>query len=439
MPSSWLAYHPGIAPRGNFPLGQPEPFHQEQMWQLHEGTMRAQRPEDEILLCCARRHLDADKSSQLMKLLRRPIDWEGLFRLGTEQGMSPLLCWHLGTAGSTLIPRAVFLSLKASLTRHAARNLAMSRDLLEILQALESEGIPALPYKGPVSAAYLYGNPALRTFLDLDVVVSEHDLRKAKDTLAREGYRSAYGLTSKQDEFISRSLGHFVLSREGSLGPIELHWRFAPPHLRFTLNPEDVWARSERLPFLGKTVPAIAADDLLPLLCMHGAKHLRQDLEGIAGIAELTRNPGVHWEAILQRTRRLGCERALLFGLRMARDVLDASLPDSITKAVDADPVVVQHARRRKQNLFTTAGSGVSDSPTSEQVFQPYPLHDRLRDRVLHLYHSALTPTMADWSALHLRDFLLPFYRLLRPIRLGWKYCSRLVGGSSREPWSRRH
>src|SRR6202030_4510120 len=61
--------------------------------------------------------------------------------------------------------------------------------LTRIMRQFERLQLRALPYKGPVLAQSLYRDLGLRSFSDLDFLISPADFDRAKQTLAEIGYR----------------------------------------------------------------------------------------------------------------------------------------------------------------------------------------------------------------------------------------------------------
>ena len=56
------------------------------------------------------------------------------------------------------------------------------------MKLLESNGINAIPYKGPVLANLAYGNLSFREFGDIDILINKSDALKAKEIMISNGY-----------------------------------------------------------------------------------------------------------------------------------------------------------------------------------------------------------------------------------------------------------
>ena len=153
------------------------------------------RPEHELLLCCARTSRTPEIAAQIGTLLREGMDWEYLLRAANVHGVASLLYWHLDAACSEAVPENVFGRLRDHFRSNGLHNLFLTGELLRLLNGFGAHGILAVPYKGPALAASVYGNLALRRFVDLDIMVRRRDVPKGKEVLASLGYRPEYRLT----------------------------------------------------------------------------------------------------------------------------------------------------------------------------------------------------------------------------------------------------
>ncbi len=71
------------------------------------------RPEDQLLICIARRDLDDSTVKSIRGLLDRDVfDWEYVSATATSHGVAALLAHHLQSINSEVVPRSVFLQLQ---------------------------------------------------------------------------------------------------------------------------------------------------------------------------------------------------------------------------------------------------------------------------------------------------------------------------------------
>lgn len=393
-------------------------------------TASVDRPEVELLLWCARICVEAERATRLKELLRGKIDWDYVLDLASEHAMEPLLFWHLNAANLEAVPADILDHLRACFQDNARDNLIVTGELLDILGLFEEHSITAVPYKGPTLAALAYGNLALRRFIDLDILIHGQDVLKAQELLGSLGYRPRYSLT--QAGGLSRLLtrGEWPLDHdEDSRRPVELHWPVARRRYLFRLYPEHLWEHLQPISLGGGTVPTLASEDLLLVLCVHGSKHSWEDLAWICDVARVIEaGGGIKWERLIEQAGALGSERMLLLGLFLAREFLGATLPQEILQLFQTDPKIEMLAGQVRERLFDEAAS--PRQILREKHIRSFHLKvsERLRDKIQGGIHAVLGVSHEDFQYLELPKPLWPLYYVTRPVRLTVKYGKRLLG-----------
>ena len=384
---------------------------------------RPLRPEEDLLLCCARTRVDAERAERISTLLVREIDWPYLLRLAHPHGVLPLLYRHLERLGGDRVPGVILDQLRERFVRNARSNLRLTGELLRLLQRFESHGISLVPLKGPVLAAALYGDLSLRPFRDLDLLVRKQDVASAKALLLADGYRLPLQMNRAQEAAYLRSACEFLFERDAGRTLVELHWGITPEYFSCWLDIERWWQRLEPASLAGRPVLSLNREDLLLFLCVHGAKHGWERLEWICDVAELVRrHPEVKWARVLGQAASVGAGRMLLLGLKLAGDLLGAHLPRSLRQRVESDPALESLAVQVCERLCRE----YSGPPG---IFEGASFHvrakERVRDRARYVVLLGATPSIGDWAMLPLPALLFFLYYLLRPIRLLGKYGGR--------------
>lgn len=393
-------------------------------------------PDVHILVNCAKPDLGA---GALLAYARDIEDWDALFDAASAHGVLPLLYWRLAESGAEGAPAAAFHRLEARFRRNAMRNLYMAAELLDILDALETAGITAVPYKGPVLAAGIYGDLALRQFSDLDLLVRSRDVARAVELLKERGYRPEVVLTSAQHEAYLRTRHCHLLVRESPWCFVEIHWRIQPRYFAFHLDADRLLERLEPTTFCGRPIRTITREDTLLLLCMHGSTHAWQRLEWIADVARLAEGGNLDWDRCLGEAGRLGARRMLHVGLILGSRLLGAALPEQIRAEADRDRTAVALA----EEVTRTLCSGpLPDGSTEHRRFH-LRSRERLRDRVEHVLRLALTPYVRDWAVVPLPRALGFLYYVIRPFRVlahvaqAWSTPFRSTNGKAQTGTSR--
>ena len=88
-----------------------------------------------------------------------------------------------------------------------------------------------------------------------------------------------------------RSIGQIPLEKS-ECAIVELHATLSPRAFPFALELTRMWPRRCVVTLMGQPLAAPGAEDLLLILCMHGAKHLWKNLGWICDVAELLRAAG---------------------------------------------------------------------------------------------------------------------------------------------------
>src|SRR5207245_11557345 len=188
-----------------------------------------------------------------------------------------------------------------------------------------STGCCALVVKGTVLAVQAYGDRAVRSYGDLDMLVRQREIRRATELMSAAGYVAAVSLSAIDAGKIP---GQYLFSKPDSKLIVELHndrtLRYFPRRLPL----EEFFARQIRVCVDGHDAPALSVEDELVLICIHGAKHFWERLMWIADVAALiSRQTGIDWERVADSAKTVGAEPMLPTALRLASDLLQAHRP----------------------------------------------------------------------------------------------------------------
>ncbi len=378
-------------------------------------------PEIEILIGCARTHIDPTTHDRMRALVARPIDWAYLIRKAWRHGTSPLLYRGLSETLPRAVPEGVLDTLRSSFYANAARNLFLAGELTKLMELFDRHAIPAIPYKGPALAASVYHNLALRQFTDLDILVHTWDFYfRAQDLLIAHGWRrvSDYGWESGFMDAGGRTV-------------LDLHQAITDSGMAFDPGFERLWKRRTSIALAGATIPAFAPSDGLLILCAQLAKDVgthRVQLAKLCDIAELVRDGAdLDWDRSIAEARRLGCLHILLFGLRAVNEILGASLPDRVLRHIDAAPKLGSVVTHIKECLSYGAAGRYSRPELFTRARFNAEIRERWRDRLDPKYAYAVTPNVFDFRYVRLPRALFFLYAAVRPIRLVLKYGRRFL------------
>lgn len=388
--------------------------------------MTTRQPEIDLLLTCAQTRMQAEHADVLHRRLSDDLDWAKVLRLARQHAVLPLLYQQLKTVDSQAVPNTIRNELRRRFRANLRRNLSMTAELLKLLQMLEVHGIAAIPYKGPVLAAAVYGDVALRQFGDLDILVKRQDVLNVKNLLLNQGYQPEFALTPAQEDAYLRSSCEYNFTHETQDIHIEVHWHIVRPHFMFSLDTDRLWDHLESVPLGGHHIQSLGPEELLLILCVHGGKHQWERIGWIRDVVQLVHcRQDIQWERLIERSTRLGALRILQLGLFLAHDLLGAMLPPAIATWVRADRTVKKLAAQVCEQLF----QATPRSPDLGHHSFSLKLRERWWDRIAYSCRLPVALTVEDLTFVSLPSYLSGLYYCLRPVRLVGKYTERLLQG----------
>lgn len=132
--------------------------------------------------------------------------------------------------------------------------------LKNTLGAFDRANLPVIALKGPYLAERIYGDAALRSCYDLDLLVRRSDLARAEQVLGGLGFAP----NGRADDY------HRPWSRKGI--NLELHHNVENPRA-FDYDVDAAWARARLSRFHDAPVWLLAPADELLYLCLHAVRH----------------------------------------------------------------------------------------------------------------------------------------------------------------------
>ena len=354
------------------------------------------------------------RGKTLVEMASKISCWEEAIAGARQHGILPMLFSELRAIEADIPPNALELA-RDEFERNAFHCFANAAELLEVLNAFEAARIPAMPFKGVVLGASIYGDITARTAGDLDVLIYYRDLLQATRILKERGYE----LTTKILEDGSPEAEnyfeyHFERADDGIV--LELRWRLelTQPRYKQVLGMEWVWPQRRTTKLAGADVPNFDAVAALLMLCMHGSKHVWSRLIWICDVAKLIESePDLDWNAVRREAKRVGLWRCLALGVLLAQSVAGANVPAEVQRGFEAN--------QRMRNLAEFLGEHVLQEPgTMPGGWMPYNLQILgFRDRARAILSPAfLRPGAQDRAVVKLPKVLEPLYYIIRPLRI---------------------
>lgn len=186
-------------------------------------------------------------------------EWVALLNIAEEENVLPWATERLRLLNGVCVPEQTE-QLNEIRRTFQIRTFVWAESLKSALPALARADLPVISFKGPSLAERIYGDAALRTCSDLDLLVRPADLERAEEVLAAIGFIPQGGA----DDYHRRYL------RKATI--LELHHHLENPYA-FPIDMDALWTRSRVSQFQGVPVRLFHPADELLYLCLHAVRH----------------------------------------------------------------------------------------------------------------------------------------------------------------------
>jgi Uncharacterised nucleotidyltransferase len=370
-------------------------------------------PEWAALLQCASPHCDLPIFSALLS----KVSWPALVALAEVHGVISLLASSLGQLQENLVPPEFAHKIRELHRAQVLSALQMTAELFRLADQFRDAGLDAVIVKGPALALRAYGDTGARQYGDLDFLVRQIDILRATELMISAGYNPEIAVESLSPQKIP---GQYLFVRIVAPLLVELHTERTMRYFPRGLPIEEFFARRQLVSVDGHHIPALAIEDELLLICIHGAKHLWERLSLVADVAAfVTRQTSLNWERTFATARVVGAERMLHTGLLLGGNLLHAALPQNVQPRLQSDRSA-SHLAAKIATWLPSAGQ------TPPGLFARALYRVRMRGSAVaglgYLLRLTFSPTQEDWPAGMENEHDGRFAALRRPVRLAKKY-----------------
>lgn len=286
------------------------------------------------------------------------IDWSRVVDVATREHVAPLLYRRLKESNARSdVPEDAWERIRRAYFTSADRNAHLYRGLRTVLESLRSAGIKVIVLKGAYLAEAVYGDIALRPMCDVDLLVHEDNIERARAVLlgaggARQQFEDIAASFVRHRHLSQITLGHLVA---------ELHWTITSATDPFSIDDAGLWERARPASIAGVEVLALSPEDLILHLCLHLChSDWLAGLRPLCDVAEAIHRYGsdTDWAAVAERAREWGAARYVALPLRLAQALLGAEVHDDVIERLvpgGIDPRVLQAAT---ESFVTQTGYG---------------------------------------------------------------------------------
>jgi len=366
-----------------------------------------------VLLECGKPH---PEPKRLRELLLQPLDWSALLVLAQDHGILGLIALQLRDFNESAVPSEARQKLREWSRVHTLFTMNLTAEMFRLFDSFAAAGVEALVIKGPVLSARCYGDPGLRQYGDLDLIVRDKDILRSTELMMSLGYEPSVPLKAIQAKKIP---GEYVFRQSSTKLLVEFHTELTFRYHPLPLPLEALFKRQVLVNIDAHETPALSPEDELILICIHGAKHFWEHLSYVTDVAAFVSHQDLDWARVLLAAEEVGGERMLCVGLRLAADVLGAPLPENVAARLRSDPAV---GRLVLQIVRWLPAAGSAPPGIFERAMFRMRMRGGIFSGPAYLFRLLFSPTEEDWvaGAENKRHWFLD--ALGRPFRLARKY-----------------
>ena len=345
----------------------------------------------------------------------KEVDWKQFEAVALENKVVPLFFELIMKNHPEHFPVTIKEKFKSHASANARAALISASRLLHILRVLESHHIHAVPFKGLMLAEQVYGNMGSRHQGDMDLLVDRGDALQAMRLLGEMGYVSPYRFKEKSFHAFSASRGSIELNSIHGVGVIDLHWDLTNRYATVPYGHACVVKACKTVTLLNRPILTLSDEDLVIVLCFHGAKDRWERLERRFCLAYLIQqHPALDWEQMMEKAARLRASRTVLYGLFLAQRLFGVGLPEHIRREIHCREITFQKIHN---SSAADRNSMQKLTATRFDCFH-FKLRDNRQDQCRYFFHLLVHPSSVEWGRMPLPPSLTWSYMFARPIRL---------------------
>ena len=332
------------------------------------------------------------------------IDWTVFLSLLQRHRVLPMVCHNLNRWGIEL---PIKDKLKTASLEHAKKALQQTATLLEINKLFTDNGIECVHFKGASLSYYLYKDPTLRQYRDIDILIARKDIGRAYELLVKNNFHGKTALFKKSylNTYYQQFRKDYIFQKNHC--EIELHWSLLDI---FNDNTNTIFfSHQKTIPFHHQMLQVFDTHHYLSYLILHGYYSGWARLHWLIDIIDFVKQHKIDWQEIKNILAMSGFEEALDEVIELLFILL------SVEK-----PLLNQVAQKNSHNAIQ-----LMQLPIKNSFLSRYDIIIRYRDNFLlqkgiikkcvH-FKKILATSPEDWRLLPLPKPLFFLYYPLRPL-----------------------
>jgi hypothetical protein len=352
-----------------------------------------------------------DPQRDSLAALASESSWHSISHLSNLHGVTPFLYWRTRSLGIKL-PEQIEKEWLGIYLYQIAQEQQARRQIKELKEILDPEGIPFILLKGASAMLRLYPQPGLRTFCDLDILIPADVTPRFKQAMMTAGYKPLSARNSPEDEELQKFDSHLdPICKDGSL-MIESHLSILGAKGDHLAALSEIWQKKEAKSTDGINVEHLNIEHFIIHTLLHSSKHLTDEgfteIKWLVDLLYSIKAWKIDWSKVRDDARKWGVEKEILPVMATLNQYWQADIPLPGTSEPIALNILLLGIQDRQKQYY-------ANIPTSylDRLFKIRELPDT-KSRLSYLFH-LFFPTRENlcWRYnLSSRWSIVPYYFL---------------------------
>jgi len=321
------------------------------MNQISQRNLRKEIPETDLLLFLEL----CDPFRKAISSVPSEESWHFLSELSKLHGVTPFFFYRVRSLGIS-VPNKIMKEWLGIYLYQIAGEKKARRQIKELKEILDSEGIPMILLKGASAMLRLYPELGLRTFVDLDILIPVDRVFQFKQTMTTGGYKPLAARNSPEDEELQKFDGHLdPFWKEESL-MIEPHLSILGVGGEHLGALSEIWQEKEETNTDGISVGHLSKEQFIVHTLLHTAKHLSDEgfteIKWFIDLLYTIRTWKIDWPKVRDIARKWGVENDILPVMATLNQYWQTNVPLPITSELIELHILVLGLKDRQKQYY---------------------------------------------------------------------------------------
>lgn len=339
------------------------------------------------------------------------VDWDSFVDLTIKHRLISHVLKHSEFLAEN-IPIWVYEKLIEIRLAFSKKSLNYAVHAIRIFQKFTENKIQHCFFKGPLLSLELYNDIAYRNFGDIDILVEQKDIEKAKQIIEELDFKCIYPnikLSDKQKKVNYSISHHYHFIHPQQAIDIELHWSITNPKSFFGLDAKTIISNSRKLKVSNYELPYISNIHNLAYQAAHGSIHQFYRLfwlKDFSKLIDISSEEDLKKAYELSKTLKL--DKCFNQALQLSKIVYNTNSSEfKVTNSLIEIP------------LKSIATTDLKQRGVMGKIrFVKYRLKVKKDNKYFFDLVYRLRTHLTDWETIHFSDKLFFIYLLFRPFFL---------------------